>query len=131
MIGLGVMIASLCDSDGGKFLRAAVGKTIAKATLGSDELTLTFEDGTGIQILDAGQSCCEDRHMRSDDDVSLMVGSTLIDVDIKEATTAGDDDDHEIQFLDVRTSNGVYTVANHNIHNGFYGGFHVVVRGVK
>ena len=36
------------------------------------------------------------------------------------------DEIHEIQFLDVKTSKGVFQISNHNVHNGYYGGFWVI-----
>jgi hypothetical protein len=32
-------------------------------------------------------------------------------------------EDHDIAFLLVQTSDGVFTMVNHNEHNGYYGGF--------
>jgi len=34
---------------------------------------------------------------------------------------------HEVQFVLITTSLGVFTMATHNIHNGYYSGFSVVV----
>ena len=33
---------------------------------------------------------------------------------------------HEVQFLEIKTDRGVLTMANHNEHNGWYGGFWIV-----
>jgi len=33
-----------------------------------------------------------------------------------------------VQFLTIITDNGTFTVSNHNIHNGYYGGFFIVER---
>jgi hypothetical protein len=59
----------------------------------------------------------------------MISGATLLDLELK---SAGDIDNewdvHEIQFLDVKTSEGVFTMVNHNMHNGYYGGFYVQAR---
>ena len=67
--------------------------------------------------------------MRTDDDLSDYQGSTLLDFELKDALNMEDKyGDHEVQFLDVKTSNGVFQMANHNEHNGYYGGFWIVAR---
>lgn len=102
-----------------------VGKTISSAELKDEALFIGFEDGVRIKIFDNGQSCCESRYMRTDDDVQTLVGHKLMRIDAKDASekTDGDYDVHEICFLEVGTDSGFVTVANHNQHNGYYGGF--------
>ena len=34
---------------------------------------------------------------------------------------------HEVQFLEIKTSKGIFTMSTHNEHNGYYGGFAIVV----
>jgi hypothetical protein len=34
-------------------------------------------------------------------------------------------DTHEVQWLEVVTSKGCFTIAAHNEHNGYYGGFDI------
>lgn len=101
-----------------------VGRVIAGASLEEDALRLTFADGTRIKIWDNGQSCCESRYMRSDDDVQSLVGKKLVMIEAREAPEIQDGGEcHEVCFLEVRTDSGFVTIANHNEHNGYYGGF--------
>lgn len=104
---------------------AAAGKTIASVSLGSDDaLHFVFADGVKLKMWDDGQSCCERRYMTTVDDLSFFVGAKLLGVEIKEAPPVDDGyEEHEVQFLEVQTSIGVFTMASHNEHNGYYGGF--------
>lgn len=108
----------------------AVGKTIAALRLGDDDaLHFEFSDGSKMKLSDEGQSCCESRYMRTDDSLSEYVGAKLLGAEIKEAPDVQEDDDwnvHEVQFLEVQTDRGVFTMASHNEHNGYYGGFWIV-----
>lgn len=129
--GIGVLIQQLFGGNGAEHLQAAIGKTIASATLGEDDaLRLKFTDGTGIKLADEGQSCCESRYMRTDDELADFEGSTLLGAEIKEAPAIPDPDgygEHEVQFLEVKTSKGALTMSSHNEHNGYYGGFAIAV----
>jgi len=128
-LGLGVMLASLGDrSDTVTAVRGALGKRIAKAEVMPTKtcLRIAFEDGTRLRLWDGGQSCCESRYMTCDDDLPYYMGAELLDVEVKDGPKANGDDgygDHDQQFLVVTTSKGAFTVANHNEHNGYYGGF--------
>lgn len=130
MLGLGVMIQSLGgNKETVNAVKSALGKVIEKVSLDDNELVFNFTDGTGLKMFDDGQSCCEYRYMRTDDDLSDYQGSTLLDFELKDAPNMEDEyGDHEVQFLDVKTSNGVFQMANHNEHNGYYGGFWIVAR---
>lgn len=92
-------------------------------------LEFEFEDGAKIVVLDDGQSCCEHRYMTTDDTLSDYVGATLLDLEIQDGptTTTSDGDEHEVQFLAVHTDKGIFKVATHNEHNGYYGGFDLKV----
>ena len=81
-----------------------------------------------MRLADEGQSCCENRYMSTDDDLSDFIGGTLLDAEIKAAPDETDEwgQVHEVQFLEVRTSKGSFTMASHNEHNGYYGGFYLV-----
>ena len=101
-------------------------KVIETIKLDGEDLVISFTDNTKLTIWDGGQSCCESRYMTTDDNLSDFNGAVLLDLELKSA----DDIDngwevHEIQFLDIKTSNGVFTMVNHNEHNGYYGGFYV------
>lgn len=106
---------------------AAMGKEIASVTLGNDDaLHFVFTDGFKLKVSDEGQSCCESRYMRTDDDLASFVGAKLTGMELKDAPNMPyEDGDHEVQFLEVQTDRGVFTMANHNEHNGYYGGFAV------
>lgn len=123
--GLGVMLAFLAGNEASvKAYNAALGKKIAAAELGPDTLDLYFEDGSGIRFHDEGQSCCESRYMRTDDEISWLVGKKFKGAEIKDAPGESRDcGEHEIQFLEIQTPRGVVTISNHNEHNGYYGGF--------
>lgn len=102
----------------------AANKTISALELKDDELHFTFSDGTKIKLFDDGQSCCEHRYMTTDDDLSYYVGAVLMDAEVAEAPNQPDEyGAHEVQFLKVKTSKGVFTMESHNEHNGYYGGF--------
>lgn len=128
--GLGVMIGMLCNNvESAAALAGAIGKTIAALSLGNDDaLHFVFSDGSKLKISDEQQSCCENRYMRTDDDLSDYVGSKLLGAVLKCAPDLQDDDGdvHEVQFLEVQTDRGVFTMASHNEHNGYYGGFWIV-----
>ena len=110
-----------------------VGRTIIAVALTDEKLTLTFEGGKQIVILDDGQDCCESRYMTTDDEVSSLVGHKLRHIEAKEGPDAEADDDgcHEIVFVEVGTDDGCITLVNHNEHNGYYGGFGLTVTEVS
>jgi len=126
-LGLGVMIQMLGGNDSTvKALKESLGKTIRKVWLDdeNDQLMFEFADDTTLRMWDGGQSCCEHRYMRTDDDLNEYAGATFMDVEIKEAPDGEDGYEvHEIQFLDIKTDKGIFQMANHNEHNGYYGGF--------
>ncbi len=125
---MGVMIQSLVgNKDSVDAFKGAIGKKISILELEDNKLIFKFEDGYTLKLFDAGQSCCEDRYMQTDDDLEYYVGADLLDAEIKSAPeTEGEYGDvHEIEFLEIKTSLGSFTMANHNEHNGYYGGFYV------
>lgn len=125
-LGIGVMIHALFGGteDTVKAIQEAIGKTIQQVTLEEKCFLLWFSDGMSLGISDDGQSCCESRYMRTDDDLSVIVGATFQGAEIRKAPNEPDEyGEHEVQFLLITTSAGVVTIANHNEHNGYYGGF--------
>jgi hypothetical protein len=127
---MGVMLSMLVgNADSVDAFKGAVGKTIADLTLGTDDaLHFVFDDGSKMKLFDDGQSCCESRYMRTDDNLAEFVGAKLLGAEIKEAPNLKDEDDygeHEVKFLEVQTDRGVFTMASHNEHNGYYGGFSI------
>lgn len=123
--GIGVMLSYLGgNSDSVKAFQGAVNKEIAALKLENEELHFTFTDGYKMKLFDDGQSCCESRYMRTDDDLQSFVGSVLLDAETAEAPSIEDEyGEHEVEFLKVKTSKGVFTIQIHNEHNGYYGGF--------
>lgn len=127
-IGIGVMLSYLGGNEESvKAVQRAIGQTIAAVELKDDDaLHFTMADGFKLRVFDDGQSCCESRYMRTDDDLSSHVGETLLGFEIKDAPNEEDEyGDHEVQFLEVKTDKGVFTMASHNEHNGYYGGFSI------
>lgn len=114
---------------GAEILQRARGQKILD--LGIDEgLWFKLEGGLNFQILDNGQDCCEERYMSTDDALAYFVGASFLDAWIADADYGIDPESYnqvDVQFLIVRTSLGEFTVANYNIHNGFYGGWRMEV----
>lgn len=87
---------------------------------------------------DAG--CDTTRYMTTDEEDigyyigALFFGLELKPVDPRNSTNLAYDEDgnrygqHDISFLDVHTSRGVFSLACHNEHNGYYGGFDLQVK---
>lgn len=109
-------------------IEKAVGRRIASIVLDgeTDRLNVAFDGGDVLRIWDDGQTCCERRYMSTDDDLAHYAGATFIGADVRHGDNREDDEDvHEVAFLIVNTSLGSFTVANHNEHNGYYGGFDI------
>ena len=122
MDGIGVLINRMCDE--GFDIESYVGQRITDAEINDNEqLVLSFGDRK-LFIYDAGQSCCEYRHMSTDDEIRDLVGRKFLDVVEKEYISQDDDYDcHEELFMEVRAEESWITLVNHNEHNGYYGGF--------
>lgn len=129
--GLGVMLHYLSggsEQDPAKYY----GRTITAAEIDDKRLTLSFSDGGKVAIWDDGQSCCESRYMRTDDDVQSLVGHKLVRIEAKESRKDPDQyGEHDVVFVEVGTDDGFITIANHNEHNGYYGGFGLTVTEVE
>ena len=108
----------------------AKGKRIKSALLTTeDQLVLTFDDESTLTISDELQCCCESRYMRTDDNLDDLIGCRLLDLEIKQAPDIEDEYEvHEVEFLEVKTDKGCITMASHNEHNGYYGGFCVTAK---
>lgn len=127
-LGMGVMISMLGgNAKSVEAFTGAMGKTIAALTLGEDDaLHFVFDDGSKVKLFDDGQSCCESRYMRTDDTLADYVGAKLLGATLKEAPSMPDKyGEHEVEFLEVQTDKGIFTMASHNEHNGYYGGFSI------
>lgn len=130
--GFGVMIEMLGgNAETVAAHHASMNKTISSVVLADDILTITFTDETVLRAFDNGQSCCEHRYMVTDDDLTKLAGSTFTGFELREAPSEVIDDgygeEHEVQFLLLNTSTGPVTFASHNEHNGYYGGFAIVL----
>lgn len=106
-LGMGVMLGMLGgNEDTVNAVKSSLGKIIKTVLLDEqdDMLKFEFEDGTKLNIWDGGQSCCESRYMKTDDDLKEYEGSKLFDFELKEVTHKDGEygDSHEIQFLDVK-----------------------------
>jgi len=128
--GMGVILGMLGGNEETvNSIKASIGKTITKAELEGDNLCLRFSDGKSLRLWDDGQSCCEHRYMVTDDDLSLFHDCVFTDIELKEAPSVPDEyGEHEVQFLDIKTSIGSFQMATHNEHNGYYGGFWIVAK---
>ena len=131
-LGLGVIIQSLGgNTETVEAVKSALGKTIKNVRLENNELIFKFTDGTGLKMYDRGQGCYEARYMVTADELTEYSGAKILDFELKNAPKEKDGHGvHEIQFLDVKTDKGVFQMANHNEHNGYYGGFWIVARSV-
>ena len=126
MLGFGVMINALGGNrETVEAVQAAMGKTITALSLTDDQLRFEFEDGSRLRLQDSGQSCCEHRYMQTDDDLPYYIGAKFVGAEVRDGgSTEGEyGDTHEIQFLVVTTDRGTFSMASHNEHNGYYGGF--------
>lgn len=131
-MGIGAMLGFLGGNEETiSAINASLNKKIKKVYLDQEANKLCFEleDESTLNLWDDGQSCCENRYMRTDDDLSEFAGAILLGFELKNAPPAeGEYGDHEIQFLDAKTDKGVFQLANHNEHNGYYGGFWIIAR---
>ena len=105
-----------------------VGETVTKAWVKYGKVFLKFGNN-GLCVWDDGQYCCEDRYIITDDDVSDLVGGKLRHIVVREGSMVYHDFGcHDIDFLEIATEQTHVTFETHNEHNGYYGGFDVVVR---
>lgn len=90
-----------------------------------DKLLFEFEDGSSYKIIDYGQTCCENRYMKTDDDLDRFIGSVLTNIELLQGGWKKVEDGEELEFifLRVETSVGDFRVTMYNEHNGYYGGF--------
>jgi hypothetical protein len=127
-LGMGVMLNMLCgNKDSVAVAQAALGKTIAALSLTDDALHFTMGDGSKFRLFDDGQSCCERRYMRTDDNLADYVGATLKSMETRDGPTVEDEhgEPHDVQFLAIITDRGELVCSSHNEHNGYYGGFSI------
>lgn len=107
------------------------GKEIEQIIMNDDRLKILFKDETGIIVYDAGQSCCEHRYMHCEDsgDFDYHEGALLRHIEVVKGSDVYDGFGyHETEFCNILTSKGVIQLVCHNEHNGYYGGFDLVIR---
>lgn len=125
--GFKVMLAALCGNATNVNLDDLSGQKITLFTLVDERLRMGFDSGRTVTIFDDGQSCCENRYMRTDDNLEEYIGSTFLGHELREGPEVDDGYGiHEQAFLVVKTDRGNVTFSNHNEHNGYYGGFVLV-----
>lgn len=104
-----------------------VGKEISKVFIQEDELHIQFDKKT-LVISDDGQSCCEHRYMTTDDNLTEFFGAIFKGIEEKPTYSISDDEfeDHDLMFIEIKTSKGDFILKSHNDHNGYYGGFDII-----
>lgn len=137
-LGVGVMLGMLGGNEETvNAHKSAMGKKIKSLRIDKDYnhdggLEILFDDEAGIWIYDNGRSCCEHRYLHTDDKVSDFAGAIFIEAKIEEGGEKEEDwETHEWQFVIIKTSLGEFTLETHNKHNGYYGGFYLVIRTIE
>ena len=102
---------------------ATVGKAITAVTLEDNVLVLRLEGGQELVFSDNQQNCCESRWMSTDDNLEEYVGAQFVGAELKGHSSLPGGEAHDIEFFEVQTTKGCFTMVNHNEHNGYYGGF--------
>ena len=114
----------MSNADSVAAYQSSIGKKIDYIRIDDNALSIRFEDSTRLKFTDEGQSCCETRYMRSDDDGGDYRGATFNGAELADAPSEPDEyGEHEVQFLRISTSKGMFVASSHNEHNGYYGGF--------
>jgi hypothetical protein len=86
--GMGVMLGILGGNEETvNTVKSSLNKTIEKVWLDEEtnRLNFKFTDGTGMYLLDDGQSCCEHRYMVTADDLTEYADAKLLDLELKDA----------------------------------------------
>jgi hypothetical protein len=109
---------------------------IEKIDYDDEAILINFDDGSRLKISDEGQSCCENRYLTCDDDLTGHEGARLLYIGpgIGPMPEDSEEEDslnhniHDVMFVKVQTTKGSFTLCTHNEHNGYYGGFQLEVR---
>jgi hypothetical protein len=127
-LGMGKMFRMMAGNSASvEAVKASLDQEIRSVSINDNSLLIGLADHV-LQLTDQAQSCCERRYMVCDDKLDNFIGGTLLDLSVEDAPSTGNRDEcavHDVQFLHVKTSNGSFTVSNHNEHNGYYGGFSI------
>jgi hypothetical protein len=95
-------------------------------------LEFIFEDNSILYLYDDGQSCCENRYMTTDDDLTSYKDIKIVNIETASMDTIEDPEDrysepHEQMSLKITFNDGSgLTAVTHNEHNGYYGGFSLI-----
>lgn len=127
MLGIGVIINEMGRESFD--LTKYYDKRITSVDSNDEHFDIHFDDGCSIRIRDGGQSCCEHRYMTCDDDVSKIIGSKLTNIELREGPTEEMEwgNEHQTMFVEIATDECFVTLTTHNEHNGWYGGFSIVI----
>lgn len=131
-LGLGVMIQALSGRqsvDTSHYLNKPI-KLIVKY---DDLIKFVFEDNTCVLLSDEGQSCCEHRYVTCDDELESFYGRKIISIEQREVDTVHNEygECHEKMFVVITMDdNTSIHVTTHNEHNGYYGGFYLVLKAI-
>jgi len=125
--GLGVMLNFLGGNEETvSAIKASIGNAITSIALDAESLVIGLSNGTSLKLWDDGQSCCETRYMSCDDDLQSFIGDKLVGIELKNTQNMEYEyGAYEVQFLDIITDKSRFQIANHNEHNGYYGGFSI------
>ena len=106
-----------------------IGNRITDISIIDNKLSITFDSLSILEIRDKERLCCEQRYMTCDDELKEYIGSKFLGVEIKDVIYEQDEwsESCEIQFLEIKTTKGSITIANHNEHNGYYSGFDIAI----
>lgn len=121
------------DDDVDSVIKNSLNKTIKDIHIIDDNLYINFMDGLALRVWDSQQMCCERRYMVCDDDLNEYKETQLISVNQKYTKSENKRDfiANEAVFLEFQTTNGTFTIVNHNEHNGYYGGFWIEAETTK
>jgi hypothetical protein len=106
-------------------LKSSLNKIIKKIEIDDKYAYIHFDDLSIFCIHDDGQCCCEKRYMTCDDDLKSFENTKFLGIEIKEGPNQEHWGVHEVQFLEIKTSKGYISIANHNEHDGYYSGFSI------
>lgn len=109
--------------------KSCKGKIIRRIEVDDNQLRMTFDDCV-LVLEDTMQNCCERRYMTCNDPFSNWEGLAFVGYRIENCgdISEGSYGCHDVKFLIVDTFLGSFTVANHNSHNGYYGGFSITAK---
>lgn len=104
--------------------KKAIGLKIKSIDITDNVLYLYFSNFSFLRIKDAGQCCCENRYMSTDDDLDSFIDAEVVNIELRDGPeTESKWEVHQTQFLRIETTNGPLVIVNHNEHNGYYSGF--------